>query len=78
MAIKSEVIEENKEMGGYFPVIMKDTKSNLVVMFTSSHTGFVISGNDTHEVGVFCSNWLNSTSIPEWTAFTGKIVLENE
>lgn len=67
MAITAKIEQETKKEIS-FPCLMKDIKSNLVVLFTSSQTGIVVSPGLSWRVGEYRTDWMYARDQKHWGA----------
>ena len=61
-----------------FPVLMKSTSSELVVLFPSETYGVCIVSTSTMKAGTISDNWASCYNKSKWEKFSGKITLENK
>lgn len=80
MAIKVEVKQGIKQKEISFPILMKDTKSEFVVLFVSEQEGIVVKTDSKYgwKVGSYSMAWVSCKHRSEWIPFEGTISLSNE
>lgn len=66
------------QVKGLYPVLMKDTRSDLVVLFSSEQSGIVMNPNDEYKFGKKLDIWNSCEDPREWTKFQGVIELSND
>lgn len=79
--MKIELIESKQESDKIkYPILMKDTKSDMVVLFVSANEGTIINGINRAgcSIGKYDDDWISAENKNEWKPFKGKIVLSNE
>lgn len=65
MAITVKIEQETKKEISFL-CLMKDVKSELVVLFVAEETGFVVSPNMHWKVGECSDGWKDATDKKEW------------
>lgn len=73
-----EVVVNSLSESIEFPVLMKSTSSELVVLFSSETYGVCIVSTSTMKAGTISDNWASCYDKSKWEKFSGKITLENK
>lgn len=62
----------------YFPRLMKNAHSSLIILFVSKSEGTVIVANNFYSVGYYGNNWEDCTNNGEWYEYNGSITITNK
>ena len=73
-----EVVVNSLSESIEFPVLMKRTSSELVVLFSSETYGVCIVSTSAMKAGTISDNWVSCYNKSKWEKFSGKITLENK
>lgn len=72
MSLKTEFIEEKREVVQTFPCTMKHNSTGIVVLFFSSNAGVVVEANDPNfMINQFSDEWALCTAKHYWTRVHG-------
>ena len=80
MAIKVETSVEETQKEITFPILMKDTDSELIVLFNSEECGPVVQEDPdlVWKVGQYSKCWISAHDKQAWVPFEGSLTLYNE
>lgn len=59
-----------------YPCLKKDTRSDLVVLFTSEKSGVVVTGNKRYKKGDSNNDWISAINTNEWVTIHGTVTLK--
>ena len=73
-----EVVVNSLSESIEFPVLMKSTTSDLIVLFVEDTVGVVVNHDHMYEYGYYEKDWIDYRNTSCWEKFEDTITLENK